>query len=757
MKRKGFTLIELLAVIVILAVIALITTPMIMGLIEGSRKEAFKDSVYGAFRQLDYYLLEKEQSLTRGIDVKEIGLRKGNFISGTFQKNAQGKTEVVNISDGRYCASGVMDQLVVEKGECKTKPVVEATITYATTNHEWTNQDVNVTITYSESGVKLFKTTVSVTSNVNAVKCEAVNNGSYTCNGEATKNIEAGSWYQVEGNPVLTFMENGSVTAQIVEGSEYKVSSSFAVANIDKTGPVVATNGPGTLLYIPAFGSNQIVALAFCEDAESGIAKYEFSKDNGATWINNGTNATYTFEGLTQGSTYAIKMRCTNGAGAYNEATATQSTVSLTNPVINIVGGNSYPNGTANAMLEAKITYSNSNMMNQVSFYFKSTAPATVGSGVVIASCGSGEQPGACTNSSATTLVANTWYQTSSRTPVVTYRENGILYAVMNDGTNLSGTSTLSISGVGDTTAPVVDTNGPGNLIYIPARGSEMIAVVAFCQDTESGISKYEFSKDNGATWITSGSKSYTFNNLSQSTSYSLKVKCTNGAGLSTEGSMQTSTTALSTTIQTKSNQSYPNGGTAYQNVTLQITHESGASSIDGYFMSTAPATVDSGVVVASCGTGGNPGACTTSNATVLKANTWYQTKRPVHTITLTQNGSVYAYASDGINVSGRTSVPVSNIGDTTAPVLSHWSGNLVYFPAIESTQIGVVANCADAESGISKYEFSKDNGVTWINTEGASSYTFRNLTPATSYTFKVRCTNGAGLSIEDSKSTSTR
>lgn len=40
MKNKGFTLIELLAVIVILAIIALIATPIVLGIIEDARKSA---------------------------------------------------------------------------------------------------------------------------------------------------------------------------------------------------------------------------------------------------------------------------------------------------------------------------------------------------------------------------------------------------------------------------------------------------------------------------------------------------------------------------------------------------------------------------------------------------------------------------------------------------------------------------------------------------------------------------------------------
>lgn len=53
MKEKGFTLIELLAVIVILAVIALIATPIIMNVINDAKKGAFKDSAYGIIKAIE--------------------------------------------------------------------------------------------------------------------------------------------------------------------------------------------------------------------------------------------------------------------------------------------------------------------------------------------------------------------------------------------------------------------------------------------------------------------------------------------------------------------------------------------------------------------------------------------------------------------------------------------------------------------------------------------------------------------------------
>lgn len=54
--KRGFTLVELLAIITILAILALITTPIVMNLIDDSRKNTFENSVQGVYRtiQQDY-------------------------------------------------------------------------------------------------------------------------------------------------------------------------------------------------------------------------------------------------------------------------------------------------------------------------------------------------------------------------------------------------------------------------------------------------------------------------------------------------------------------------------------------------------------------------------------------------------------------------------------------------------------------------------------------------------------------------------
>ena len=68
-NEKGFTLIELLAVIVILAVIALIATPIVMNVINKSRQKAAEDSAYGVFEAVRAY--HTERMLDTSTDVSD--------------------------------------------------------------------------------------------------------------------------------------------------------------------------------------------------------------------------------------------------------------------------------------------------------------------------------------------------------------------------------------------------------------------------------------------------------------------------------------------------------------------------------------------------------------------------------------------------------------------------------------------------------------------------------------------------------------
>ena len=74
---------------------------------------------------------------------------------------------------------------------------------------------------------------------------------------------------------------------------------------------------------------NSITVIANAQ-ADSGIAKYEYSIDNGKTW-EEGTSNTYTFTGLTAGTSYDIKVRVTSNVGKTLEKSAN---VDITNNIV---------------------------------------------------------------------------------------------------------------------------------------------------------------------------------------------------------------------------------------------------------------------------------------------------------------------------------------------------------------------------------------------------------------------------------------
>ena len=127
-NKKGFTLIELLAVIVVLAIIALITVPLVTSQVEKSRQAAFKNSVIEASRGLTLYLNENQMSITPGadygVDIVELKNKNyiiSNLISGKFVE-IDGKINSYYITDGRYCAYGTIDNLKIDKDCSKLNP-----------------------------------------------------------------------------------------------------------------------------------------------------------------------------------------------------------------------------------------------------------------------------------------------------------------------------------------------------------------------------------------------------------------------------------------------------------------------------------------------------------------------------------------------------------------------------------------------------------------------------------------------------------
>ena len=116
-KNKGFTLVELLAVIVILALIALIATPIILNVINDAKKQAAKDSAYGYMDAVEKYIVSSElegKSIKDGTySVEE--LNKKISVKGSTPDN--GNIEIKNSSVKSYDIG--IDGYEVSNGEVK--------------------------------------------------------------------------------------------------------------------------------------------------------------------------------------------------------------------------------------------------------------------------------------------------------------------------------------------------------------------------------------------------------------------------------------------------------------------------------------------------------------------------------------------------------------------------------------------------------------------------------------------------------------
>ena len=191
---KGFTLIELLAVIVILAVIALIATPIVFNTVETAKTGSIKSSAYGYLNAIEYYVATtySDENTTNDIPITgtfDYALNKANIkVKGTQPTNvavtlANGKVVsgsltydnyLVMISDGEVLeVSKGQDVLytktakvygVVFNGSAGTRTdsavglaytVNASTITSAFDTAEIYNEITEVTDTYGNVFVKI--------------------------------------------------------------------------------------------------------------------------------------------------------------------------------------------------------------------------------------------------------------------------------------------------------------------------------------------------------------------------------------------------------------------------------------------------------------------------------------------------------------------------------------------------------------------------------------------------------------------------
>lgn len=127
MKNKGFTLIELLAVIVILAIIALIATPIIIGMIDDARSSAKERSAELVYTGVQYAYTSSLYAGTEGASLPEVTLSSikdnltiDNMKEAKLDAESNPTKLTIQTDDGVYCdvtVSGKSFSVVCRAGE----------------------------------------------------------------------------------------------------------------------------------------------------------------------------------------------------------------------------------------------------------------------------------------------------------------------------------------------------------------------------------------------------------------------------------------------------------------------------------------------------------------------------------------------------------------------------------------------------------------------------------------------------------------
>ena len=565
--NKGFTLVELLTVIAVIAILSLITTPVVTSIIESADKNSFEitcNEIYSSYSQ--YEILEDNTGISCNIF--------------DFESN-RNNIEIVD------------------------------TIKYVPISK------LNLEGQIPKSGMYRI---------CNDYRKLIIDNGKFTC---------------IKDN-------NGM---KIIDGT---------IKDNGKDAPIIND-------IILSSTTNSIKVVVDIIENDGMITNYYY-KINGINSSSKGNIKLY--ENLEKDTEYEIEVTVENKNGLKSNTVSKKiKTKNINIPTYSV---------TQNPLSSEYATSKNVTILydtnGQLEYYFKSSVEAIASNKVISGTCGNGIVPGNCQPVDTTNILPNTWYRTNSSIPSIIYQKNGVLYALAKDTRNVSEMSTYTVSKI-DQTAPIVNIS-VGNI------KTDRVTVTANCTDSESGITKYEFSNDNGINWIISNKNNYTFTNLKKETNYQYKVKCTNGSELVNEASSNTSTSGfVNPKIKQISKTPISDDYSYASSRTIQISYNNtNVANPEYYFKSSVAIKTTSGVVTATCGNSSIPTNCTSSNITSLNPNVWYKTNTLSPSFVYLNNGVLYALISDGKNISGTSTYTASKIDHIDPKVTVSVNGKTATF-----------------------------------------------------------------------------
>ncbi|MDA9116446.1 fibronectin type III domain-containing protein [Planktomarina temperata] len=275
------------------------------------------------------------------------------------------------------------------------------------------------------------------------------------------------------------------------------VDSTADTVSITVNAPSATTaNAPTALVATAGDGQVSIAFTAPSNNGGAAITDYEYQLDGGA-WTSSGkTSSPVVITGLTNGTSYSIKLRAVNSAGDGTESDAVTST----------------PAATSNAPTALVATPGDA----QVSVAF--TAPTSNG-GAAITDYEYQLDGGAWTSSGKT-----------SSPVVITGLTNGTSYSIKLRAVNSAGNGAESAA---VTSTPATTSDAPTALVATAGDGQVSVAFTAPSNDGGAAITDYQYELDDSGTWTSASTATspVVITGLTNGTAYSIKLRAVNSAG----------------------------------------------------------------------------------------------------------------------------------------------------------------------------------------------------------------------------------
>ena len=319
---------------------------------------------------------------------------------------------------------------------------------------------------------------------------------------------------------------NGLYYVWIKDGANHIVSKSFNVTKVDTEGPTtpVITNN-----YNDIWTNNDVTVTLTSDDDKSGIDHFEWYEGNAWTTralTTNGNTGTITYT-VTRNET--IRFRAVDKLGNISEEATTIVKVDKEPPTLTSITNSSNGNWSTS---DIKITLN-----------------------------GTDNQSGVLKYQIKYSSNSNTWTDLSSNSNTDSWsaqRNETVYYRVVDNVGNASSEKSTVIKL--DKTNPTakISASVSNNTITVSASGSS---------DTNSGIKKYEYSKDN-KTYYSSTTTTYNFTGLNDG-AYTLYLRVTDNAGRSTTISTSAVVAYQNVYVSSSGNDSSGNGSSSKPYATI--------------------------------------------------------------------------------------------------------------------------------------------------------------------------------------------